>query len=76
MVRAMIGDCVAWKPERMPQAMVTKSIGRIGMLFSGVNIAALKAALSSSRAGLPIASYISTPKIARVPRISIAPKSG
>jgi len=26
----MSGDCVAWKPEIAPQAMVMKSVGTIG----------------------------------------------
>ena len=31
MQRAIMGDCVAWKPEMAPQAMVTNSSGQSGV---------------------------------------------
>jgi hypothetical protein len=41
MQRAIMGDCVAWKPDMAPQAMVVKSMGTIGN-FSGSAMQFLK----------------------------------
>ena len=72
MVRAMMGDWVAWNPEMIPQAMVMKSMGSMGAL----NIPPLKEALSWRMAGVWNPSIISLTKMASVPMSNNPPKMG
>ena len=73
MQRAMSGDCVAWKPEIAPQAIVMKSVGTIGSLWASTWKLRSVAPVSSGICHDPKSS---APKRPRAIRMSATPKSG
>ena len=71
-MRATIGLCVAWNPEMIPQAMVTKRHGNKGFAFWK----SVKSAQSEKMSGYQNPSQTRAPKIATDPIMRSAPKNG
>ena len=71
-VRATIGDWVAWKPEMMPQAMVTKRHGKSGFF----DWKPAKPAQSENISGFLKPATTSATEMAAEPTMSSAPKTG